>query len=197
MKGCWLRDIFNWWLVRVTLVVVFAFCLYILLGGRDLQMVLYHSINAGSVVWTQWDSGHTKSLPYIWFPSLRVRYRPTLAVQEGDARDDVFILSKTYNLPMVKKRMTATSTTVPDSVQATTRRIVSWRAASFSSSIALLCWSTHSFAEIENNIFVISKEYEMEICCIVTNHWVCKNTPRVCFCFRIGFQIWLVTEGLL
>ena len=51
-----------WWFVSI-LVVAFDIYFNILGGGRDLGMVLCHSINAGSVVGTLIGGGDTR-LPY-------------------------------------------------------------------------------------------------------------------------------------
>ena len=53
IKDAWIPGCY-WWLIRVTLVVTLGFCPKILGGGRDLQMVLLHSMNVGSVVGIPW-----------------------------------------------------------------------------------------------------------------------------------------------
>ena len=52
---------FNWWLVKVILEVTFGFLLQ---NFRRWQIVLCHSMNAGSVKEIPWGGGDTQTLPY-------------------------------------------------------------------------------------------------------------------------------------
>ena len=53
-----------YYLIRLTLVIAFGFFSKILGGYRDLQMVLCHSMNAGSVVGIPLGGGNTQTLPF-------------------------------------------------------------------------------------------------------------------------------------
>ena len=51
-------------ILEVIFVLAFGFLLHIFGDGRDLQMVLYHSMNVGSVLGILQGDGNTLSLPY-------------------------------------------------------------------------------------------------------------------------------------